>query len=37
MEGDVRLLHVLTPKRIPSSDRAAAARELLDVVKAYLR
>jgi len=36
LEGHVRL-HVLDPDEDPTSERAGAARELLDVVKAYLR
>ncbi len=36
MEGHIRF-HVLNPDQRPTSGRAVAARELIDVVRAYLK
>ena len=36
IEGHIRF-HVLDPKRKATADQAAAAQDLVDIVKAYLR
>lgn len=36
MEGHIRY-HVLDPDRNPASEEAKAARELIDIVKSYLK